>query len=259
MARDREFEGKDLEQALNLAATELGMAEPDLDYEIVEQGRPGLFGIGTKNVRIRIIPPVETAVPDRQEQPEKRAPRRRRGRNDRKREKRAERKAEPKPEPKEPFEPSPEAESARATVQQMLELMGLDVQTSVKPTDQGLGLQFDGPDRKMLSQKDGELASALQFLLNRMSRRAWPGVGRILLHTDGRRETRDEDLIALAKDAARQVSKSGRSKRLRQMNAYERRLVHMTIREMRGMGSRSEGDGYLKRVRIFKQKNSGGK
>ncbi len=136
--------------------------------------------------------------------------------------------------------------------------MGLDVRASVTSTDQGLGLKLDGPDRKALSQKDGELLSALQFVLNRMSRRAWPEVGRIRLYCDGRRETRDEDLIELARNAARQVARTGRPKRLRSMNAYERRLVHMTVREMRGMGSRSEGDGYLKRVRIFKQRNGGG-
>lgn len=246
----QEFEGKDLEEALNLAATELGMAEPDLDYEIIEQGRPGLFGLGTKNVRIRIIPPVDP-VPER-------APERERKRREGPKRPPAAAKPAPKPEAKPSREPSPEEEEARATVQRMLELMGLDVRASVKATAQGLGLQLDGPDRKALSEKDGELLSALQFLLNRMSRRAWPGVGRIHLYCDGRRETRDEDLIELARNAARQVARTGRPKRLRSMNAYERRLVHMTVREMRGMGSRSEGDGYLKRVRIFKQKNSGG-
>lgn len=250
MARNQEFEGKDLEEALNLAALELGMAEPDLDYEIVEQGRPGLFGLGTKNVRIRIIPPVER-VPEQVEV-------RRTAKARKKKKPAAAANPSPRPAPESPPAPGPEAESVRATVQRMLELMGLEVQARVRATEDGLGLQLDGPDRKLLSRKDSELLSALQFLLNRMARRAWPEVGRIHLHSDGRREQRDEELIAATRAAARRVARTGRPKRMRQMNAYERRLVHMTVREIEGMGSRSEGDGYLKRVTIFKQKNGGG-
>ena len=37
------------------------------------------------------------------------------------------------------------------------------------------------------------------------------------------------------------------------MNAYERRLVHLTVREFEQLGSRSEGQGHLKRVKIYRQ------
>ena len=58
MSMEREFEGKDLEEALGAASESLGIPEPDLDYEILEQGRRGLMGLGAKNVRIRVMPPV---------------------------------------------------------------------------------------------------------------------------------------------------------------------------------------------------------
>ena len=38
MVNEREFEGKDLEEALHTAAKALGVDEPDLDYKILEQG-----------------------------------------------------------------------------------------------------------------------------------------------------------------------------------------------------------------------------
>ena len=37
----REFEGTNLAEALDRAAERLGIPEPDLDYEILEQGRYG--------------------------------------------------------------------------------------------------------------------------------------------------------------------------------------------------------------------------
>jgi spoIIIJ-associated protein len=239
MNDQREFEGKDLEDVLQAASTSLGIAEPELDYEIVEQGRRGLFGMGAKSVRIRVMPPVGESLPSEQ-------PKRRKGRGDRRRRRE-----------KKPAAPasSPDARDVQATVQKMLDLMGMKIKVQAQPADSGLHVHLEGPDRKMLTQKDGELITALQFLLNRMAHRAWPEAGRINLSCNGQRKRRDEDLAGLAKEVAQQVSATGKAKRLHPMNAYERRLVHIAVREFGELGSRSEGNGYLKRVKIYKISN----
>ena len=36
------------------------------------------------------------------------------------------------------------------------------------------------------------------------------------------------------------------------MNPYERRVVHITVREFEGLTTVSEGEGFLKRVRVEK-------
>ena len=110
-----------------------------------------------------------------------------------------------------------------------------------------------GPDEELLAADDAETISAWQFLLNRMSRRSWPEAGRIHVYSNGHRQGRDEDLLALARETAEEVLQDGRAKRLRPMNSYERRLIHLTVRKMSGVDSRSEGDGALKRVRVFKR------
>ena len=62
MSEEREFEGKDLDEALDIASEQLGVAPDELHYEMLEQGRRGLLGVGTKNVRIRVKPPLETEL-----------------------------------------------------------------------------------------------------------------------------------------------------------------------------------------------------
>jgi len=141
----------------------------------------------------------------------------------------------------------------RDTVRRMLGLMGLKINAEARPIQAGVALDLTGPDKKLLTKKDRELLSAMEFLLNRMSRRAWPDVGRIQLACNGGRERgRDEDVVELVNEVIQQVSRTGRTKRLHPMNAYERRLVHLTVRKHGGVASRSEGDGALKRVKIFK-------
>ena len=59
MIEDGVFEGKDLEEALAAAATARGVPEADLRYEMLEQGRRGLLGLGVRHVRIRVQPTAE--------------------------------------------------------------------------------------------------------------------------------------------------------------------------------------------------------
>jgi spoIIIJ-associated protein len=244
MIEEREFEGKDLEEALNEAAASLGISHDELHYEMVEQGRRGLLGMGVKAVRIRVKPPIEAELPIGQPQeipaPTKRATQ-------------PKRKSKPK-KPARTVDPA-QTEDVEETVRRIVKLMGLELQVSTEAGDGGINLQLDGPDQKMLMAKDAELLSSIQFLLNRMSRRAWPDIGRIHVCCDGQTRPRDDELISMARTAAKQVSKSGKTRKLRPMNAYERRLVHLEVREFSGLTSSSDGKGALKRVRISKVQN----
>ena len=78
---------------------------------------------------------------------------------------------------------------------------------------------------------------------------------RIEIGCNGHTKPRDEEMIAVARKVAQQVAESGKTKKLQPMNAYERRLVHLTVREFPGLTSSSDGDGALKRVRISKVQN----
>ena len=271
MSTNRIFEGKDLAEALAEAATRLGIAEPDLDYEIIEQGRRGLFELGAKSVQIRVMPPIdaETRAAGHGElagQLSRGKGRRRSGRGDGRTVRgpaRAAKKtsfdepvAEPKPERKPaPQAPQESVDQVQATVEKMVGLLGLDLDVRVQGVAGGTEVEIDGPDQKLLTDGDAEAIDAWQFLLNRMSRRAWPEAGRIHVYCDGHQQTRDEDLLTLARETAEGVLQNGRARRLQPMNSYERRLVHLTVRKMRGVESRSEGEGSLKRVRVFKRRH----
>ena len=275
MSTNRIFEGKDLAEALAEASTRLGIATPDLDYEIVEQGRRGLFGLGARSVQIRVMPPIaaETRAAGHGElagQLTRGKGRRRRsgfgdGRSSvRPSSRTAKRRAVQAPvaEPRPEREPEPEApqesvDQVQASIEKMVGLLGLDLGVRAKGVAGGTEVELDGPDRELLTGGDAETIDAWQFLLNRMSRRAWPEAGRIHIYCNGHRQTRDEDLLALARETVERVLQDGRAKRLRPMNSYERRLVHMTVRKMRGVDSSSEGEGALKRVRVFKRRRSG--
>jgi spoIIIJ-associated protein len=223
-----EFDGKDLDDARRAAAAALGLPVDRLDYELVEEGRKGVFGLGARPVRIRV---TSDGAPQPAVEPD----------------------SPPGERPVQ--EPPPEAAAGAgpaATLRRMIELMGLSLVLEEVRRDGTLEIVVDGPDRRRLTAKDGELLDALEFVLNRMARRQWPDGPPVRLVCRGFTSERDVDLVALVREVASQVARSGEPKRLHAMNPYERRVVHVTVREFDGLTTVSEGDGFLKRVRVQK-------
>jgi spoIIIJ-associated protein len=241
MTEEREFEGKDLEEALTDAAQALGIPQHELHYEMLETGRRGLLGLGVKNVRIRVKPPIEAELPEGEPPRAKKKPAKAK-------------KPSPAKKPAMKVDAGLKQEVEQAVLQ-LVEATGLELQVATEARDDGIGLQLHGPDEKLLLSRNAELLSAIQFLLNRMSRRAWPGVGRITVSCNGHATPRDAELISAARRAAKQVARTGKTRRLKPMNAYERRIVHLAVREFPGLTSSSDGSGSLKRVRISKVQN----
>src|SRR5262245_4485601 len=113
-----EFEGDDLEEALRAAAQALGTSADALDFEVLEDGRRGVFGLGARRVRIA-VPSAEPAAPSGTERSQ------------------------------EVLSTAPAvSEPAVATLRRMLDLMGLDLSA----TADGARIALDGPDRDALTR-----------------------------------------------------------------------------------------------------------
>lgn len=231
MTRILEFDGKDLDEALRAASAALSRPVEALDYTLLEGGRKGVFGLGARPVRIRVALPDEPApaAPPRPRPPLAAAP-------------------APAPVP-----PREEATSAPARMlRTMLELAGLRLEVSESRRDGRLEILLDGADRKRLAANGAELVEALETVLNRMGRRGWPDEPPVRLAAAGAAKSRDHELVALVREVADHVGRSGEPRNLGEMNPYERRIVHMTVRAFPGLTSVSEGSGFLKRVRVEK-------
>jgi spoIIIJ-associated protein len=66
------------------------------------------------------------------------------------------------------------------------------------------------------------------------------------------RKRKEKKLKEYGQRVARQVAESGREEILDPMNPYERRIIHIVANETPGVTSESLGDGFLKKVKIFK-------
>jgi spoIIIJ-associated protein len=67
----------------------------------------------------------------------------------------------------------------------------------------------------------------------------------------GYRKAREEEIAEIARRTAEKARSRGEECVLSPLNPYERRLVHLALKEFPGVETRSLGDGFLKRVAII--------
>jgi len=127
----------------------------------------------------------------------------------------------------------------------LLKLLPLDIQYAAKRKDDIIKLIFEGPDKLVLLQKEGELLLAFQHILNKVSSH------KVQADCDFFRKRKERELKDYVKHVADRVRKSGQNEVLDPMNPYERRLVHVTINHISGISTESIGNGFLKRVKVF--------
>jgi len=139
-------------------------------------------------------------------------------------------------------------------VTELLEHMNLQAQAQPERTDEKLLINIDGPDRNLLLNRKGEPLVAIQYLVNKI----FLGYGdddsdQVPVYVDSHRYriARDEELYEIAVAKAEQVIQTGKEYSLNPMNPYERRQVHIALKEMEDVETVSRGSGYIKRISII--------
>jgi spoIIIJ-associated protein len=122
----------------------------------------------------------------------------------------------------------------------------LELTYQVKKRPDMVFVIFDGPDKNILLRNDGALLLAFQHILNKVS------PVKVQADCEFFRRRKEKKLKDFGQKIAQQVSDSGRDEILDFMNPYERRIIHIAVNQVPGITSESQGDGFLKKVKIFR-------
>lgn len=105
------------------------------------------------------------------------------------------------------------------------------------------------------SEEGGENAPRRSFHRDREDRGGRRREGGDRRGGEGRSSMSEEDLRALALDKAKEVKKWGEPVTLAEMNAHDRRIIHVTLQDDPELLTQSEGEGNLKKVVISLKKD----
>ena len=141
-------------------------------------------------------------------------------------------------------------EDAENTVERFLERLmphfPLEIGYQIKKRPDIVFVVFDGPDKTLLLRDDGSLLLALQHILNKVS------PIKVQVDCEFYRRRKEKKLREYAQKVAQHVSDTGREEVLEPMNPYERRIIHIVANQVPGVTSESIGDGFLKKVKVFR-------
>lgn len=232
-----------IEEAIEEGLEKLGLSEDAVEVEVLDEGAKGLFGLGSRQSRVRLTVKMDTEPANIEDQVF------------------FDQTEEIDFEPLQPETP-PEDDQvltiARETVSELLEKMKVNAEVSAyygEPEDDRsripVLIDIHGQDLSILIGRKAETLNALQFITKLILGKELEKSIPISVDVEGFRKRREQQIRQLARRVAEQVGESGRSQALEPMPPNERRLVHIELRDMPEIYTESTGEGHRRKVVIY--------
>ena len=145
------------------------------------------------------------------------------------------------------------ADVAIETLQGILEHFNVgEVTIDEYEGDEGeLILDFTGDDLAVLIGRYGRTLDSLQFIVSAINYRKLGFRYPVVIDVEGYKSRQREKIESIAHSTARRAVSQGRSISMRPMTPYERRLVHIALKNDPKVETESEGEGSDRHVVVF--------
>ncbi|MCS7286554.1 MAG: RNA-binding cell elongation regulator Jag/EloR [Anaerolineae bacterium] len=218
-SKSLEVTGSTVEEAINKGLAELGKSLEEVEIEVISEGKRGWFFLKSEPARVKI----------------------------------------------KVKEPLSVEEIAREMLVGLVSRMGFRARVTTRIGHDMVGeeseepplvLNLTGHDLSLLIGKKGEILSALQLLTRTMVSKRLGQNANIIVDVENYRARRWKFLSRLALRMAEKVERTHKTIVLEPMPPYERRIIHLALRNHPTVTTKSIGEGEKRRVTIF-LKNQG--
>ena len=121
--------------------------------------------------------------------------------------------------------------------------------------DEGeLILDITGDDLAVLIGRHGKTLDALQFIISAITVRKIGFRFPVIIDVEGYKNRQRQKLESLARSSANKAASQGRSVKLRPMTPYERRIIHVALRDDARVDTASDGEGTARHVVVVPMK-----
>lgn len=245
-----EFDGKNVEKAVEKACKELNISKEKLKYDVISYGSTGIFGlVGTKKAKIRValpepapgISPETISAEELKEQGIE--------------EERSQIQAIVEGSEIYDFPDNP-SDLGRDVLQRMVDFITTDAKISVEEDSDRIFFNVKGGNSAVLIGKRGQTLEAIQYIVEKIINKRNEQRVRIQIDIEGYMENRRARLQGLSKRLADKAKRIGKPVTMGQMNAHDRRIVHLALKDDKGIRTQSKGNGFYRKLVIFPRKNT---
>lgn len=235
-----EFKGKTKNDAITEACRHFSIPSDKLDYEVIDEGKAGLFGLGAKPAVIKAKVKEESAEIKETEK----------------------------------LVDSPEIASVKAYAENVVDIdveavskkfltdvfaamnLNVEINTTYNDSLKNLDVNLSGDEMGVLIGKRGQTLDSLQYLISLVVNKGTGEYIRVKVDTENYRQRRKETLENLAKNISYKVKRTRRPVSLEPMNPYERRIIHSALQNDKYVTTHSEGEEPFRRVVVTPKRES---
>jgi spoIIIJ-associated protein len=250
-----EFYASTIDEAVEKAALELGLASAEVSYRVLDEGNSGFLGIGARDARIIVDAPVRHAAGE-DEFPET-TPAETVVVEEAGSESSGNARSSTlsgvygeQSESEQIEAPEELLEEIRGLVSSVLDAMGFEARVEVYDAGGFIAVDVAPDNTALFIGQKGETIDAFQYLVNVAAFRERPFFKRVVLDAEGYRQRRVEAIQGMAHRTARRAVRERRTVEMPPMNSSERRVVHLFLSDNPGVTTESEGSGDNRRVKV---------
>lgn len=266
-----EVTGKSVDEAITNACLKLETSSDKIEYEVIDKGSNGLFGIfNSKPAKIKAR--VKSGVDSVDEEFKEFEKNEKKVINEtievkkeasKKESVKAEKAVEVKDNTAEPKAvlSNEEIESRiNNFLNDMFEAMEISVEVKITfdTEDECVNVELLGDNMGLLIGKRGQTLDSIQYLTSLVVNKGKEKYVRIKVDTENYRQRRKDTLESLAKNIAYKVKRSRRSVALEPMNPYERRIIHSALQNDKFVSTKSEGEEPFRHVVVYLDREKSG-
>ncbi|MCE5211364.1 MAG: Jag N-terminal domain-containing protein [Deltaproteobacteria bacterium] len=265
-----EIEEKTIDEAIEKACREFGVPREKLNIEIISGESGGFLGLFSKKAKIRAsLLALDIDFSFSEKPQEKSEPKVKKDVPKDKIEIKTEHKKKPEKEiiaEKPPVRTeqevvyipaSPNAIKAQEILEGILQRISPEYHANVKETQEKIILGIEGDESGLLIGKRGQNLDALQYILNKAVNKIDGEHKMVLIDSGEYRKRREEFLLGLAEKIKRKVKKTRKPVSLANMNAHDRRIIHLVMQEDESLVTQSRGEGKFRKIVILPAKTGG--
>lgn len=220
---------KTVDEAVKLALGELSADIADVDVKVIEKPKSGFLGFGSRDALVEVSLKNEKEFEKEDSQPS----------------------VEVSCCKEALSAKSDDIEKIEEFLKGLISNLGVNGEISYDEDEEAINLYInESDDFKVLIGKSGETLESIQYILSIFARRNTSLEKRVYLDINGYKKRKEETIRETAMTFAKKAIRYKKVMRLRPMNAYERRIVHSTLHNMKGVFTVSEGEEPHRKVVI---------
>lgn len=227
---EKEFSGKNVEEAIEKGLKELGLSRDDVEVKILDEGKAGLFGLmGQARAKIKlIVKPLKGLGAEEEREVVREKP--------------------------SGVNLISAQKKVKEELDEILKLMGMEAEVTTSLEGGRVVADIKSENGAILIGKKGQTLDALQLIVNLIVNRDEETRTRVIVDTESYRQRREYALVKMAREVADEVKSKGNPRELEPMNPSERRVIHLALKNDKDVETTSKGEGNFRRVVVSPKK-----